>query len=258
MGKLQEFFDNLNWHAFRSIYVWGGQGEALKDLTENKIKKMEQNTDYANRAIKMWKARKNIEGARAFDCSGLICWLMSMVGAIQKGFDTTADGLFGHCKRIARGELKAGDWVFKKDKRGKAYHVGVVVDDALNIVEAAGRDFGVVKRPISANGWNVYGRPSFFENEIGKTAVATAGRKSITWELSRLVKFKSPMMRGADVMNVQKALITNGCSVGATGADGVFGRNSDTAVRAFQRNKGLTADGIVGKDTCAALGGRWK
>ena len=91
MGKLQEFFNNLNCHAFRSIYVWSGQGQALKDLSENTICKMEQGTDYANRAIKMWKARKNIEGARAFDCSGLICWLMSMVGAVQIGFDTTAD-----------------------------------------------------------------------------------------------------------------------------------------------------------------------
>ena len=258
MGKLQEFFDNLNWHSGRSIYVWGGQGQALKDLSENTIRKMEQSTDYANRAIKMWKARKGIEGARAFDCSGLICWLMSMVGAVQKGFDTTADGLWGHCKKISRSELKAGDLVFKKNSKGHIFHVGVVVDDALNIVEAAGRDLGVVKRPISANGWNCYGRPSFFENEIGKTAVATFGGKAVSWELSRLVKFKSPMMRGADIINIQKALITNGCSVGATGADGVFGRNSDTAVRAFQRSKGLTADGIVGKNTCTALGGIWK
>ena len=257
MGKLQNFFDNLNWHSGRSIYVWGGQGQALKDLTERKIQRMEQSTDYANRAIKMWKVRKNIEGARAFDCSGLICWLMSMVGAVRKGFDTTADGLLGHCKKISLSELKAGDWVFKKDKRGKAYHVGVVVDDALNVVEAAGRDFGVVKRPISANGWNTYGRPSFFESEIGKTAVATVGNKPITWEISRLVKFKKPMMRGVDVMNVQKAIISSGCSVGATGADGVFGKNSDIAVRAFQKSKGIKSDGIVGKDTAALLGGKW-
>lgn len=258
MGKLQEFFNNLNWHAFRSIYVWSGQGQALKDLSENTICKMEQGTDYANRAIKMWKARKNIEGARAFDCSGLVCWLLSMVGAVQKGFDTTAEGLMGYCKRLSRGELKAGDLVFKKDSKGHIFHVGVVVDDALNVVEAAGRDLGVVKRPISANGWNTYGRPSFFEKEIGKANIPTTSSKPLNWELSRLVKFKSPMMRGADVINIQKALITNGCSVGATGADGVFGKNSDSAVRAFQRSKGLAADGIVGKKTCIALGGVWK
>lgn len=258
MGKLQEFLNHLNWHAFRSIYVWGGQGQALADIDENWIRKYEQSADYANRAIKMWKARKGIEGARAFDCSGLVCWLMSMVGAVQKGFDTTAEGLMGYCKRLSRGELKAGDLVFKKNSRGRIFHVGVVVDDALSVVEAAGRDLGVVKRPISANGWNCYGRLSFIEKEIGKVNVPTTSSKSLNWELSRHVKYKSPMMRGADIINIQKALITNGCSVGATGADGVFGRNSDTAVRAFQRSKGLAADGIVGKKTCIALGGTWK
>lgn len=258
MSKLQEFLNHLIWHSGKSIYVWGGQGEALKDIDENWIRKYEQSADYANRAIKMWKTRKGIEGARAFDCSGLVCWLASVVGAVNKGFDTTAEGLMGHCKRLSRGELKAGDLVFKKNSKGHIFHVGVVVDDTLNVVEAAGRDFGVVKRPISANGWNVYGRPSFFENEIGKTVVTTASNKPIAWELSRLVKYKSPMMRGVDVINIQKSLIANGCSVGATGADGVFGRNSDSAVRAFQRSKGLTADGIVGRKTCEALGGAWK
>ena len=258
MSKLQEFLNHLNWHAFRSIYVWGGQGEALKDIDERWIRKYEQGKSYADRAIKMWKARKGIDGARAFDCSGLVCWLMDVVGAVYKGFDTTAEGLMGYCKRLSRGELKAGDLVFKKDSRGHIFHVGVVVDDALNVVEAAGRDLGVVKRPISANGWNTYGRPSFFEKEIGKSEVGTTGNKPLNWELSRLIKYKNPMMRGADIINVQKALITNGCSVGATGADGVFGRNSDTAVRAFQRSKGLAADGIVGKKTCIALGGTWK
>lgn len=258
MSKLQEFLNHLNWHSGRSIYVWGGQGEALTDIDENWIRKYEQGKSYADRAIKMWKARKGIEGARVFDCSGLVCWLLSMVGAVNKGFDTTAEGLMGYCKKISRSDLKAGDLVFKKDSKGHIYHVGVVVDDALNVVEAAGRDLGVVKRPISANGWNCYGRLSFIEKEIGKANIPTTSTNPLNWGLSRLVKYKSPMMRGADIINVQKALITHGCSVGATGADGVFGRNSDSAVRAFQRSKGLTADGIVGKNTCAALGGTWK
>ena len=36
--------------------------------------------------------------------------------------------------------------------------------------------------------------------------------------------------------------------------DGVFGARTDARVREFQRNNGLTPDGVVGKDTRAALG----
>lgn|GEM_PF-6249100 len=37
------------------------------------------------------------------------------------------------------------------------------------------------------------------------------------------------------------------------GADGAFGRGTEQVVREFQKRSGLTADGIVGRDTKAAL-----
>ncbi|GAB3816854.1 penicillin-insensitive murein endopeptidase [Micromonospora zhanjiangensis] len=56
--------------------------------------------------------------------------------------------------------------------------------------------------------------------------------------------------RGTDVLTIQYLLANAGH---ATGADGVFGPATATAVRSFQTAKGLGADGIVGPATWGAL-----
>ena len=58
---------------------------------------------------------------------------------------------------------------------------------------------------------------------------------------------------GPDVVLCQQDLIFLGYDLGPKGADGIFGTKTDAAVRAFQGSKGLKQDGIVGKDTWAAL-----
>lgn len=60
-------------------------------------------------------------------------------------------------------------------------------------------------------------------------------------------------MSGTDVQNVQYMLINSGYMSG--GADGVFGSSTESAVRQFQADHGLEADGIVGDQTLAALSG---
>ena len=58
--------------------------------------------------------------------------------------------------------------------------------------------------------------------------------------------------RGGEVKEVQRRLKQWGYYTGAV--DGIFGPATRKAVLAFQRKNGLTADGIVGKATYAALG----
>jgi g-D-glutamyl-meso-diaminopimelate peptidase len=57
--------------------------------------------------------------------------------------------------------------------------------------------------------------------------------------------------QGPMVEFLQKALIRAGYNPGEI--DGQFGTKTESAVRNFQRNKGLTPDGIVGQNTWAAL-----
>ncbi len=57
---------------------------------------------------------------------------------------------------------------------------------------------------------------------------------------------------GGEVKEVQRRLKNWGYYTGAV--DGVFGAGTRKAVIAFQKKNGLTADGIVGKSTYAALG----
>lgn len=67
----------------------------------------------------------------------------------------------------------------------------------------------------------------------------------------RLLRLTQPMLTGADVSNVQRALNAKGF---ALATDGVFGPLTAGAVTQFQRDSGLVPDGIVGPRTRAALG----
>ena len=57
---------------------------------------------------------------------------------------------------------------------------------------------------------------------------------------------------GDEVLNIQSALKNLGYYTGRV--DGIYGTATKNAVIAFQRDNGLTADGIVGTATMKALG----
>lgn len=57
--------------------------------------------------------------------------------------------------------------------------------------------------------------------------------------------------QGDDVRSLQHKLFDRGFSPGTV--DGIFGPGTEAAVLAFQKSRGLLADGIVGRETAAAL-----
>lgn len=58
--------------------------------------------------------------------------------------------------------------------------------------------------------------------------------------------------RSQEVRDIQTVLKSKGYYTG--NVDGIFGTKTKNAVTAFQRDNGLTADGIVGEKTLKALG----
>lgn len=265
MGVLQEFLNYLEEQRNSgSIYVWGAQGQGGETISENWIRRMETSRNNADRAIAFWKKRK-AEGKsalRAFDCSGLIVYFFQNLKGVLKS-DTNAHGLKGMCGQVSQAQLLPGDFVFRVytsgTKKGRAYHVGVVVDMEKNVIEAKGRDYGVVKRPLNAEAsyWNAFGRPAFIKAEI-EGGAPTPQPAPVGWELSRLLKKTSSLIKGEDVRAMQNALISRGYSCGNSGADGQYGSNTAEAVKRFQKANGLADDGVVGENTCKRLGGIWK
>ncbi len=70
-------------------------------------------------------------------------------------------------------------------------------------------------------------------------------------QAERTLSLQTPLLRGADVEAVQRALAAAGIAVEV---DGVFGPATAQAVIRFQAMRGLTVDGTVGPATRAALG----
>lgn len=56
---------------------------------------------------------------------------------------------------------------------------------------------------------------------------------------------------GQPVKNAQGLLLAHGNSPGAI--DGIFGTNTTTATKAFQKAQGLTQDGAIGQNTWTNL-----
>ena len=242
-----------------SIYVWGAQGQRGGQITEDWIRKMETSATNANRAISLWKKNKgkydpNMIGA--FDCSGLIGACLNANG--NAGFDDTADGYRNRCVSIDKGALQAGDLVFEYSN-GKSGHVGVYIGGG-KVIEARGRDYGVVETDLNARNWKKYGRPDFMYTDGNAPATPSepaCTKKSFT--LDHVVKKGS---KEAVVGSIQNNLKAIGYDIGAAGpnGDGIdnnFGTKTDAAVRDVQKNGGVKIDGQVGKNTTPLLGGTW-
>ena len=152
---------------------------------------------------------------------------------------------------------QVGDQVFFGDY-GNEGHTGIVVAVNGNIittvegntsggygVESNGDGVYLKKYNISTQYIPGFGRPNW--GVISSDDGNEEGSITVSYPTIKLGS------KGSDVKKAQQLLIAKGYSCGSAGADGDFGAATYNAVKKFQADNGLEADGIVGAKTWAAL-----
>ena len=175
-------------------------------------------------------------GVRMFDCRGFTRWLLQ-----QAGLDIIGGGATGQWNDsrnwMRRGDLRempdAVCCLFRK-RNGRMEHTGMHIGGGRVIHCSRNVEEGTSK----CGGWTHYAIPKGLcsGEQIPVPAAGRTLRRGAT---------------GEDVRELQARLTARCFPCGAT--DGIFGRKTAAAVRAFQRAEGLTVDGICGPKTRAAL-----
>lgn len=171
---------------------------------------------------------------RMYDCRGFTAWLLR-----QTGLDLTGGGATSQWNTTAnwaqRGEISSMPdlvcCVFQR-KDGKMLHTGMhlgggrIIHCSHNVQEGKTTD----------RAWTHYGIPvGLYAPEDIPATHKTVRRGA----------------QGEDVRQLQISLVSWGYDPGEP--DGIFGKKTEAAVKAFQKAQGLTADGVCGPKTWAAL-----
>ena len=112
-------------------------------------------------------------------------------------------------------------------------------------------DIEAVRAFQSANGLKVDGKAGYETQTALYSDSAIRGNANVTSGETALVSTLRYGSEGNEVTTLQNRLIALGYLAGS--ADGKFGRDTKSAVIAFQKANGLSADGVVGADTSAKL-----
>ncbi|MBQ4254272.1 MAG: peptidoglycan-binding protein [Erysipelotrichaceae bacterium] len=148
-----------------------------------------------------------------------------------------------------------GDQIFFTYSPGEYSHTGIVesVQNGIVTTIEGNTSDQVARRQYTNGSSNIagYGRPRW-ELASGQSSGGgtPGGSGSSSADYGRILKMG---MRGDDVKKLQEDLQKLGYDLGRWGADGDFGNDTLNAIRKFQSERGLEADGEAGPITFAAL-----
>lgn len=234
-------------------YLYGTTGKtATKALLEERYLNYYKGNGWSrssyDKATKGWvSARKTV-----CDCQG--------VEDYYSKSDTNANGNYnryctqkGLCSAINRPYV-LGEAVFNGTSRKKT-HVGWVCgflpDGDVLVMEERGLSYGFVVTRMSKRPWKYRG---LMTKRYSYEGVDTQPVTDSAFVFTRLLKYGC---RGDDVKSLKLALKKKGYG-GLTLTNGNFYGSTRKVVKQFQRDNGLTIDGIAGSKTYSALGVKYR
>ncbi len=193
----------------------------------------------------LWWVFKHAKAPKLFYDGRKTAW----VPTVRKHY--TAKG-----KWIRRGDgtPKAGDLVIfgDRNKAGSGKHIGILTKVTKTRVYTV--EGNTTKSGFSANGGMVAAK-SYLRTSSNIAGYCTIDYDSESEEKTVMISLNQ-LEKGSDgeqVKTVQRLLIALGYKLEKYGVDGDFGDETVEAVKAYQKAKKLTADGVVGKNTWSAL-----
>ncbi len=220
-------------------YIYGATGWIC---TPSRLTQQEK--QYPSFAKQMKRYGKKWMGKPCYDCAQLTRDVARQAGISLPSGATSqwrAAGIWKEKDVIDTLPDEAGIFLFTM-RDGRMTHTGVSIGNGEE-VDARGHAYGVVRRKISETSYTHWARlaidynaPIEAENPVPEPTKPTLRTGS----------------RGEDVRILQENLRQLGFLNDA--ADGIFGTNTNAAVRNFQKAQGLSVDGVVGAGTWAALG----
>ena len=190
-----------------------------------------------------WYDSEAGKGKRAYDCAQLARWCMNYVGitlvsGANSQWNQTAWAEKGPLSNMPK-QMLCLVYRWDEDKK-RMGHVGIYLGDGT-VVHAKGHDYGVVHQELSSKDFTHYGIPAgLYEGTFAYPVL----KKGIT---NQFVEW------------MQKLLVENGYALPATktaknGCDGIFGAQTEAVLIQFQKDRGLTPDGICNTAVWEALG----
>lgn len=232
-------------------YLWGTSGGVCSQSLLDARYKSHYKANGWTRA-EYDAVTKNFVGTHVTDCQGLLdAYLKTDTNANGNYLNYCTDkGLIASIDRpYVIGEAVFNGTATKKTHVG--WVCGFIGSDPL-VIEARGIKYGVCITRMSKRPWKYRG---LMTKKFSYEDIKPQPEQPKKYVFTRNLKYGC---KGQDVIELKKLLINHGYRDGITvdtKSSATFGSATKRVVKQYQRDNGLTVDGIAGRKTIRSLGG---